>query len=109
MSSSSWWASKVRQVRSHVMARVGAAEREALATWLTLDQLRLFDSMHVADRRHGLNVVATLRDRGVTDREVLLAGLLHDAGKGCIGLVPRVAWSLGELYGPWILRWARLV
>ena len=57
----SWWASKVRQFRAHLRARVAPGERAALATWITPPQLALFDSMHVADRRHGLDVVASLR------------------------------------------------
>jgi len=100
----SWWASKVRQFRSHVRAHVAPDERAALAGWVTPDQLALFDSMHVADRRHGLDVVTTLRAQGVTDEEVLLAGLLHDAGKGRTGVWPRVAYSLGQAYGAWIWR-----
>ena len=52
--------------------------------------------MHVADQRHGLDVVASLRAAGRTDPDLLLAGLLHDAGKGQTGVWPRVAWSLGE-------------
>jgi hypothetical protein len=62
----------------------------------------MFDSMHVADRRHGLDVVASLRDEGVVDPDLLLAGLLHDAGKGDTGIWPRVAYSLGQRYGAWI-------
>jgi len=100
MSPSSWWARKIRQFRSHLGARVGAGERAALATWLTSDQLRLFDAMHVADLRHGLDVVAALRTDGVVERDVLVAGLLHDAGKGSIGVWPRVAYSLGQAFGP---------
>ena len=100
----SWWASKVRQFRSHVRARVAPDERAALAGWVTPDQLALFDSMHMADRRHGLDVVTTLRAQGVTDEEVLLAGLLHDAGKGRTGVWPRVAYSLGQAYGSWVWR-----
>ena len=100
----SWWASKVRQFRSHVRARVAPDERAALAGWVTADQLALFDSMHIADRRHGLDVVSTLREQGVTDEEVLLAGLLHDAGKGRTGVWPRVAYSLGQAYGSWVWR-----
>lgn len=100
----SWWASKVRQFRTHLRARVAPAERLALAAWLTPAQLGLFDRMHVADRRHGLDVVATLRSEGVTDPEVLLAGLLHDAGKGDTGVWPRVAHALGQAYGPWVWR-----
>ena len=105
----SWWASKVRQFRSHVRARVAPGERAALAGWVTPDQLVLFDAMHVADRRHGLDVVTTLREQGVTDEEVLLAGLLHDAGKGRTGLWPRVAYSLGQAYGSWVWRVARVL
>jgi hypothetical protein len=65
--------------------------------------------MHVADRRHGLDVMATLRADGVTDPEVLLAGLLHDAGKGRTGLLPRVAYSLGQAYGTWVWRVAGML
>ena len=60
--------------------------------------------MHVADRRHGLDVVASLRADGVTEPDALLAGLLHDAGKGDTGLWPRVAYSLGQAYGEWVWR-----
>jgi hypothetical protein len=64
--------------------------------------------MHVADRRHGLDVVATLRAEQATDPDLLLAGLLHDAGKGpAVGLWPRVAWALGAAYGPWVVTLAR--
>jgi len=103
-SSGSWWASRVRQFRSHLRARVDSTERAALATWASPPQLQLFDRMHVADRRHGLDVVATLRANGVSDAEVLLAGLLHDAGKGDTGVWPRVVYSLGQAYGRWIWR-----
>ena len=109
-SSASWWASKARQFRAHVRARVSPAERSALAVWLSPAQLDVFDAMPIADRRHGLDVVARLRADAVTDDEVLLAGLLHDAGKGPgVGLWPRVAWSLGEAWGPWVVRLAARV
>ena len=75
-----------------------------LAAWTTPAELALFDAQHIADRRHGLDVVAWLRRAGVTDREVLAAGLLHDCAKGDTGPLPRIAWSLGEAYGPWV--WA---
>jgi hypothetical protein len=75
-----------------------------LVGWLTPPQQRLFDGMHVADQRHGLDVVATLRSEGVVENDLLLAGLLHDAGKGHTGLWPRVAYSLGQAYGPRVWR-----
>jgi HD domain len=109
VSTASWWASKVRQFRSHVRARVRSEERAGLADWLTAEQLALFDSMHTADRRHGLDVVATLRNEGVADDDLLVAGLLHDAGKGPTGVWPRVAYALGQAYGSWVWRLAAVV
>jgi hypothetical protein len=101
-STPSWWASRIRQFRSHLRARVAPDERAALATWISPEQLALFDSMHVSDRRHGLDVVASLRGERVTEPDVLLAGLLHDAGKGDTGVWPRVAHALASKYGQWI-------
>jgi hypothetical protein len=110
-----WWATKVRQFRVHVFARVSSAERAALAGWVPVPLLALFDAMPVADRRHGLDVVTSLRSAGGgDDRELLLAGLLHDCGKSGpagpggqargVGLAPRVAWSLSEAFGPWVIQ-----
>jgi hypothetical protein len=65
--------------------------------------------MHVADRRHGLDVVASLRVDGVREPDVLIAGLLHDAGKGDTGVWPRVAYTLGSRHGGWIPRVAAIV
>jgi hypothetical protein len=107
--SPAWWAAKVRQARRHVRTRVAPHERAAVAAWLGSKQLALFDSMHVADRRHGLDVVATLRADGTTDPEILAAGLLHDAGKGATGILARVVYSLGQAYGPWIERAASVL
>lgn len=101
-----WWAGKARQFVRHLTGRVTPGERAAVAAWLTPAQLRLFGAMHPADQRHGLDVVAALRAAGHDgDPELLLAGLLHDASKGpTIGARHRVAWSLGEHYGPTIER-----
>jgi hypothetical protein len=84
-------------------------ERRMLAAWTTPAELSLFDAQHVADRRHGLDVVAYLRHAGVRDRDVLAAGLLHDCAKGDTGAGPRVAWSLGERLGSWVLVPARAI
>jgi hypothetical protein len=109
MSLASFWGSKTRQFRAHRRARVTAAERAELDAWLTPAQLAIFDGMHVADRRHGLDVVATLRADGQTDGDLLMAGLLHDAGKGETGLWPRVAYALGREYGRWVWQVAGIV
>jgi hypothetical protein len=108
-SSASWWASRTRQFRAHLRARVALAERAALEGWTSTEQRAVFESMHVADQRHGLDVVASLRAEGATDRDVLIAGLIHDAGKGDTGVGPRVAYTLGERYGTWIWEVAGLL
>jgi hypothetical protein len=96
----SWWAGKVRRFGRYFTGRVGARERADLAGWLAAPQLELFDSMHPADQRHGLDVVAALRADGHAQPELLLAGLLHDSGKGRgLHVWHRVGWSLGERYG----------
>jgi hypothetical protein len=102
-----WWLGKIRQTKRHLLARVSPVEREAAAAWLTPAQLALFDTMHIADRRHGLDVVTALRRAGERDPEVLIAGLLHDAGKGNTGIGPRVVSSLGEAGLEWPARIAR--
>ena len=105
-----WWSTKVRQASRHVGGRVHPAERAGLERWLSDAQLRLFDSMHRADQRHGLDVVAALRAAGRDDPDLLLAGLLHDCSKGPgVRLPHRVAWSLGSRYGAGMTGWlARL-
>lgn len=95
-----WWRGKTRQVLRHVTGRVSDAERRELGDWLSAPQVALFESMHRADQRHGLDVVAHLRESGHQDPELLLAALLHDCSKGhSVRLPHRVAWSLGERYG----------
>jgi hypothetical protein len=96
----SWWSTKVRQTARHLFGRVRDDERAELRDWLSEPQLRLFDSMHRADQRHGLDVVAALQAKGHDDLELLQAALLHDCSKGPRSrLWHRVAWSLGERYG----------
>ncbi len=102
--SAAWWVAKIRQTKRHLLARVAAPERAALVGWLTPAQVAVFDGMHVADRRHGLDVVDALRAGGMTDPDVLLAGLLHDAGKGDAGLIARVVYSLGTARITWVER-----
>jgi hypothetical protein len=104
-----WWSAKIRRTWAVVHARVDARERQELADWLTPAQMALFDTMTVADRRHGLDVMAHLRASAGSDRvadpDLLLAGLLHDCGKGPrVRLLHRIVWSLGQHYGAWIWR-----
>jgi hypothetical protein len=106
--SASWWAGRVRQFVRYVTGRVPARERDELKTWLTPKQLALFDEMHRADRRHGLDVVAALRKAGHDDPDLLMAGLLHDCGKGrSLHVWHRIGWSIAERrpgLEKWVLR-----
>jgi hypothetical protein len=105
MNALAWWTGRIRQARRHVFARVDDDERDELRSWLSGPQLALFAAMHRADQRHGLDVVAHLRADGHEDRDLLLAGLLHDCGKGAdVGLAHRVGWALGERYGDGVTR-----
>lgn len=99
--SAAWWLAKIRQTKRYLLARVSPRERDAVAAWLSPEQLALYDGMHVADRRHGLDVMAALREAGETEGEVLLAGLLHDAGKGDTGMLPRILHALGQARITW--------
>ena len=100
-----WWSAKLRRTWTYFHARVGLDERAELNGWLTPAQASLFDGMPAADKRHGLDVLADLRAGGSANRDLLVAGLLHDCGKGLrVRLVHRVAWSLGQRYGAWIWR-----
>ena len=104
MSGEGWWSGRIRQAWRHLRARVTPEERDELVAWLTIPQLALFASMHRADQRHGLDVVAHLRAEGHTDSDLLLAALLHDAAKGPgVNLAHRTAWALGRRYGDRIL------
>jgi hypothetical protein len=105
--STAWWLVKIRQTKRHLLARVSDLERDAVAGWLSPAQLAVFAEMHVADQRHGLDVVDALRAGGTRDPEVLLAGLLHDAGKGQTSFVPRVIHALGQANINWVTRSVR--
>jgi hypothetical protein len=103
----SWWVAKSRRAFAHLGPRVSQAEMAGAARLASPEQLQLFWSMHPTDQRHGLAVYRALRAQGASDPDLLLAALLHDAGKGPTGLLPRVVHSLGQAYGAWIPRLAR--
>lgn len=100
-----WWTRKVGRFLSFLFGRVSAEERVELAGTLTPAQAALFAAMPRADQRHGLDVARALRRAGFgQDHDLIVAGLLHDAGKGpTVGLWHRIAWSLGQRYGSGIV------
>jgi len=93
------------QFFGHVTARVRPDEESFVARILPPPGLALFAGMHVADRRHGLDVAKNLTAAGHDDADLLAAALLHDAAKGRrMRLWHRVAGVLLERLAPSLLR-----
>ena len=96
---------RVGQLVAHVRARVDAGDAALVRRILPEGGVRLFDSMPVADRRHGLDVAERLLQKGHDDADLLGAALLHDAAKGHrMRLWHRVSGVLLEALAPSVLR-----
>lgn len=87
-----------RQFFGSVRPRVDAALRDEAFRLLGEPQRALFSSMTVRDQQHCLAVYRRLRasfqGKDHNDSDLLVAALLHDAGKGRIALWQRVAYVL---------------
>lgn len=96
---------RVGQVVAHVRARVEPEEEALVRRTLSPGGVLLFESMPVADRRHGLDVTEMLLRGGHDDPDLLAAALLHDAAKGYrMRLWHRVTGVLLEAFAPSVLR-----
>ena len=90
---------------AHVRARVEPDEVALVRRILPPRGVALFESMPVADRRHGLDVAERLLRGGHADPSLLGAALLHDAAKGHrMRLWHRVSGVLLEALAPSVLR-----
>ena len=96
---------RVVQFWKALTARVQPGELDAVAPLLGVRGMALFQQLSRNDQRHSLNVYLTLREQGHTDRDLLVAALLHDVGKtaGTILLPYRVAVTLLEAFCPGLL------
>ena len=82
-SSASWWASKARQFRAHLRASVAPGERAALAAWITPAPARSCSTRCMSPTgATGSTWSRRCARRASTEPDVLVAGLLHDAGQG---------------------------
>ncbi len=96
---------RVGQLVAHVRARVEPEEEALVHRILSERGVALFESMPVADRRHGIDVAERLLRSGQDDGDLLAAALLHDAAKGHrMRLWHRVAGVLLEALAPSLLR-----
>ena len=90
---------------AHVRARVEPEELALVGRVLPAGGVALFESMAVADRRHGLDVAEKLLRAGHDDADLLAAAILHDAAKGRrMRLWHRIAGVLLETLAPSVLR-----
>jgi hypothetical protein len=71
----------VAQFFRAAFARVRANEWTLIREHLTPAQAELFERMHRGDQRHCLDVYHTLVRAGYQQKDLLVAALLHDAGK----------------------------
>lgn len=87
---------RARQFFGALRPGVDAGLRDEALALLVGGERALFESMTLRDRQHCLDVFRRLRDDGHDDRDLLVAALLHDAGKGEVALWHRVAFVLLE-------------
>src|SRR3990172_2792977 len=73
---------RTRQFFAALRPRVNEAELNEASALLRERLMPLFLSMARRDQRHCLDVHGALLRTGCHDQNVLLAALLHDAGKG---------------------------
>jgi hypothetical protein len=96
---------RVRQFGGALLASLHPltqAESDEARNYLSRRAWPLFEAMSRGDQRHSLNVLHTLRARGVTDSSLLQAGLLHDCAKrgGGVRIWHRVAVVLLQAFRP---------
>ena len=100
---------RTRQLISALNPRIHSSERSEAEQLLGPRLWPLFESMSKRDQRHSLDVYRTLKGQGHTDPDLLIASLLHDAGKAAlegvtVRLWHRIAFVLMEAGAPWALR-----
>ena len=85
---------RARQFFGALRPRVDPSLRDEALALLSEGERALFASMTARDQQHCLDVHQRLHEDGHADHDLLVAALLHDAGKGRIALWHRVAYVL---------------
>lgn len=104
---------RLGQFTRALRASPSAGDVALVRTYLTKPQQRLFSRASPALQRHQAQVCRTLLEQGEADRDLLVAALLHDVGKGEIALLERGFLVLCDAVRPGLLerlvgprRWA---
>jgi hypothetical protein len=94
----------VQGLRGLRPSRAGAGVDRSLVGLLTPQQLERFAQLPAFDQQHLCRVANHLRANGVTERDLLTAGLLHDIGKSDgvhrVRLLDRVGKVLLKRFAP---------
>ena len=81
---------RTRQVWLALRPRIGHDDPLVAMELLAPHQAALFRAMERRDQRHALEVMRRLEDVGVRERDLLVAALLHDCGKGAVPIWLRI-------------------
>lgn len=91
---------RVRQFLRGMRSLLSPDEAARVRALLTDAELRLFLQMEPRDRRQAVDVMHWLERRTQPSDDLLVAALLHDAGKGVLNVWDRVAFVLLEALSP---------
>jgi hypothetical protein len=91
---------RVRHFWRALRPRMTDADHDLVKAWLTPAQARLFLTMEVRDQEHSAGTARELLTAGFDDPDLIVAGLLHDAGKGRQALWHRVVYVLSDAVSP---------
>ncbi len=93
-----------RQFLGAIRPRVDDGLRVDAYALLSESERGLFETMTLRDQQHCLDVFRRLREQARDERDLLVAALLHDAGKGRVAVWHRVAFVMLEAATPGLLR-----
>jgi hypothetical protein len=91
---------RARQFSNVLRGGLSAQEQEIVREFLSPEQLTLFWQTQPLARRHHVDVALDLLGGGWTSPDLIAAALLHDVGKGQLGVWPRVAVVLAQGFSP---------
>jgi putative nucleotidyltransferase with HDIG domain len=74
---------RARQLWSALAAALSAEDIERISEALTPDQMMLFLRLQPGEQAHSFRIYRQLCEQSETNRDLLVAALLHDVGKSC--------------------------
>ena len=78
-------------------------EARSVEELLGPEESRCFAALQGREQRHAIDVMHHLRVHGSPSHDLLVAALLHNAGKGPLRLYERVAYTLLSMFAPGLL------